>query len=467
MIHQGDYDIHYTPNSKAVFFEQKGNTTHLLPTFSKLKEGDKPKTEHTPEESKEDINYSGQVAFWGEDNLRPFNIIKKAYKNTIIPSTQDWKVKALYAQGLVYGIETTDEEGNTVFKKIFSKKIQSYTDQAPVKKYLATALNSWYWFKVIFCEIVLSRDRKTITSFTALDPCLCRFSLQKNGRSEYIYVQDWRYEYSVTDKTIKIKVLDPYRDLISQIQEGKDYKYILPIIDESLGSYYYPEAEWLSLDYSGWLDFANMIPVSKKSRLAKKLSASYIVEIAAIYWVKRYPDWDSFDERLKIQKKEEFRKTIEDFIVGAENAGGTLFLTAHIDEYLKEWNGYVKITPVEDPQAKGGELLEDSQEASSHALFALGVDSTLIATAPGKGIGDKGGSNKREAFNMYQILNYWHEQFVLTPYFLVATFNGWEKEYAPADNARLTFNFQKSTLQTLDMVTPSQRETTPNQPTNN
>lgn len=465
-MRQGDYDIYHSPKAKTLFFVEKTNT---LPTFTPLaaKESD-PKTTHTTAISGETTG--DKIAIWGDDNLRPFNIIKKAYKNTIIPSTQDWKVRALYSQGLIYGIETTDTEGNTTFKKIYSKKIQAAIDQAPCKKYLSIGLNSWYWLKIVFCEIILSRDRKTITSFTALDPCLCRFSIQnEQGKSENLYVTDWRYNYTVTDKTPKIKVLDPYEDLFTQIAEGTDYKYILPIEDPTLGSFYYPEAEWLSAENSGWLDFANMIPVSKKSRLAKKLSASYIVEIAKTYWTKRYEDWESIPDPEKIALKEQFRKTIEDFIAGAENAGSTLFLTTYVDDWLKEYNGYVKITPVEDPQAKGGELLEDSQEASSHILFALGVDSTLIATAPGKGIGDKGGSNKREAFNMYQLMNAWHEQFVLAPYYLASQFNGWEQEYAPADNERLVFKFDKATLQTLDMVTPSQRETVPNnqQPTSN
>ena len=103
-----------------------------------------------------------------------------------------------------------------------------------------------------------------------------------------------------------------------------------------------------------------------------------------------------------------------------------------------------------------GEYLIDSQEATQHKLWALGIDSNLIGPTPGRNSGEHSGSSKREAFNMYMTLCTSHIETVLEPLEFIRDYNGYDP--------RIGIRFRQPFLQTLNEVTPAKRNTT--MPTN-
>jgi hypothetical protein len=124
-------------------------------------------------------------------------------------------------------------------------------------------------------------------------------------------------------------------------------------------------------------------------------------------------------------------------MAGAENTGNSLMVTFSSNPQLqKEYPGW-KITAI-DNKIRDGIYIEDSQEASSHLLFALAVDPTLIGSAPGKGMGAGSGSDKQAAFNQYISLCQAHADIILEPLHFIRDYNGWDP--------RLTFKFKREIL---------------------
>ncbi len=81
--------------------------------------------------------------------------------------------------------------------------------------------------------------------------------------------------------------------------------------------------------------------------------------------------------------------------------------------------------------------------------MALGLDPTLIGTAPGKGMGAGSGSDKRVALNIYTSMVLAHADIVLEPFHFIRDYNEW--------NPLIEFKMRKMLINTLD----SGKQTTP------
>jgi hypothetical protein len=88
--------------------------------------------------------------------------------------------------------------------------------------------------------------------------------------------------------------------------------------------------------------------------------------------------------------------------------------------------------------------IEDSQEASSHILYALNVDGTLIGNSPGKQMGAGSGSDKRSAYNIFILANRIYQKKVVTPLNAISTYNGWKSP----TGEKIVFQFKNEMLST-------------------
>jgi hypothetical protein len=79
-----------------------------------------------------------------------------------------------------------------------------------------------------------------------------------------------------------------------------------------------------------------------------------------------------------------------------------------------------------------------------------------VGVIPGKGGSNRSGSDKREALNIAMSIMTTHAKILLQPYEFVSDFNGWNN-----DKRMIKWRFKSPILQTLDDVTPSKRETVP------
>jgi hypothetical protein len=416
-----------------------------------------PTSPDSPIVSTNSLKFSGDLAKWGVDNLFPQNTMRVLKKNTIIKSTLDWKARTLYSGGLGYGKITFDGDGNEKRIPMRVPQIEDFIRKSNIKRYLAEFFKDYVYWSITFPEFIVSNDRKSIAALSIQDAMFCRWKKQNQdtGKIEQCYINaNWELHEGITSKlTTTVPVLDPYYDPVSELKSRTDsFKYIYPISYHSNGNVYYPEPDWYTAIESGWVDVAHEIVTFKRQLLKNQLTIKYHVQIPSYYWSHKYPKWDTTPEKKRKEIIEEETKRFNDFLQGSENAGKSIITIFKYDERSqKEFPGW-RITAIDD-KIKDGAYIEDSQEASSHILYALGVDATLIGTTPGKGLGAGSGSDKRVAYNITTSTNVIHQEYALEPLYFVRDYNGWDPE--------IDFWIKNSLITTLD--TGKQTQQTNNQ----
>lgn len=404
-----------------------------------------------------DKTVTDKIAKWGVNNNEPEEILASIENVSLIHPILDWKIRALYSKGLAYGFVSSDQNENEIREPIIDEEINNWLRDTNIKQYLADSFASASYFYNIFPEIVFSKDKRRINKLVAHKAKNCRWSIANNrGFSEFLYLSStWglgaKFE---DDNTSVIPVLDLTQSIKTQIKKNKNgTNYILPVKFPSPGRDYYSRAPWLSLVNTKWLNIASDVPKAKHAILSNLLSVKYIIHVPEWWWESQYENFDSMskDEQKAIVKKEHIN--FNNFLSGVDNQGKSLII--HSKDQMKdikyaEW----KIEAVDDKLSEG-KYIEDSQEADAHIFKNLQVDPTLFGSGPGKNTQSSGsGSDKRVAWNLYDLLQTSIQEIVLSPLDYISAFNGWEERLLKANNkegkAELKFWIKSSLITTLD-----------------
>ncbi|WP_400194053.1 hypothetical protein [Hymenobacter sp. B81] len=399
-------------------------------------------------------NQTGDVAPWGDGNDFPQQVLGEISKSSIIPAVLDWKVRAIYGKGVVYGKVTGyDKGGNEIFERVKDPEIQAFFRRSNIARYAFEGLQNLVNFANGWPELILSRDRSIITSLSTADTAFCRYSVQKPGQAvpDLLHISaNWPDAKPGDGYTTSVPVLDPYFDVVESLRADKrGFKYVYPLSLPSPGQALYQLIPWNSIRKSGWLDVALAIPEFKKALFKNQLSLKYLIEADERWWYWKYPDWDTktTDERRGIISEElaAFEKTM----AGVDGAGKSVLATTFIHPQTGEKIQALKVTAIDD-KIKSGIYIEDSQEAASHIYTALQVDPTLSGISPGKGMGAGSGSDKRVAFNAFIATHYYLQQLILEPLNLVRDYNGWDPD--------IEFRFLNPEINTLDEKSETQNK---------
>lgn len=393
-----------------------------------VKTGIDKKTKIIVPDTKENAQHDGKIVMWGNDNLFPQNILKEARKNTIIGTTLDKQARIAYEAGIEYGkYDTTSgekthvEQHNTTIDKFFKR--------SKIHRYLISALRQFYWFYNVFPEIVFSNDRSEVYSILTHKTAYCRYEVPTNGVVKNCYVSAvWEEAPELTGKLVsKVPVIDIYADPMAY-KEDKGFKYIYPISYPTENEDFYSLCDWNSLRKSGWLDVAQSIPAFKKALFKNQVKIRYLIEVSTWWWNWKYKGFDGFDDKKKNKLMKEELERFEKFMKGEEKAGNSIMTTFSSSPTMqKEYPGW-KISAIDD-KIKDGIYIEDSNEASSHLMYAIGIDPTIIGSQPGSKLGAGSGSDKRVAFNIYSDLVLIHQEMVLEPLYWINEYNGWGMDY--------------------------------------
>jgi len=413
--------------SKDFFYEDKDIKARVLPTGNN-----------------ETINFIP----WGSDNLFPNNCIAMVEKNPVASTLLDFKTDIQYGSGFKLGhnvngnfVKYTDEEIEDDEELI---KVKEFFDDNNFNMQLSESLTDINWWSVSPIELILNKKRDAIAEINTKEMTFSRWSeMNSKGKIEtHIYCAKWSENFTKDDYVLT-SVLDfkkPQADLKrlmglkpdidGKISKTTESRFIYPINFSSPGRKYYPSAPWHSIIKSGWLDFANAIPVFKKALMTNNITVKYHVEINMEYFTRIFIEEGitSIDKMNERQKKE--YKDIEEFLTGAENTG-------------KPWISYFKVTPdgkVDIPDIRihiidskvGGEYNEDSQEASAIIYTGFRVHPNVISVIPSKTNSNLSGSDKlallriqqtfttrvrnewKSLINMIKKINKWPKQLVIS-----------------------------------------------------
>lgn len=396
---------------------------------------------------------TGVIAPWGDGNDFPQQVLAAISKSTIIKPVLDWKTRAVYGKGIIYGtVIGFEKNGSEIFQRVNDHVVKEFFRKSNLSRFGFEGIQGLMYFANAFPELILSNDRSQITSLQIQDTPYCRYSAQAAGEAvpQWLYISANFPDAKPGDGyTTQVPVLDPYGDVVEALRnDTRGFKYIYPLSLPSPGQALYQLAVWNVIIKSGWLDVALAIPEFKRQLFINQLSIKYIIEADLRYWEWKYPDWS--------EKKESERKGIisdeldafEKTMAGTSGAGKSVLAVTMPDPNGGPPIKVFTVTAIDD-KIKSGLYIEDSQEASSHTYTALQVDPTLSGISPGKGMGAGSGSDKRVAFNAFIATHSFYQDLLLEVCNLVRDYNGW--------NPALEFRFLNPEINTLD----KNSETTP------
>jgi len=374
------------------------------------------------------IGGSDKFVPWGDDNLQPQNRVKKAEKSTIIGPAIDKLVRFAYAAGIQAGkIDIVNNE--EVFVPVRDQNFLDFKRKSNLNRYCLESFSDLFWFGNSFPNLIITKDRsKTIQLFVE-QACYCRWGKpnEKTGLVETCYISaNWDKGNVDLETTVKATVVDPYFDPVTQIKEGTDYRYIIPVDFPAPNYHHYQMPSWNGAITSGWLDFTYQIPEFKKAMMANQISLKYHVEVEDKYWPIAFDNWSKMSELEKEAAKSEWLVAFTDNLSDTKNANKSLLTEFTITRDGKE-QSVIKITPIDD-KIKSGVYVEDSQEASAHVINSLGLDPTLFPFSSGKGMSAGSGSDKNSAYNLLMVSLKPYHDLVLEPLYVIRDYNGWDPE---------------------------------------
>jgi hypothetical protein len=440
--------------AKEIISSESGST-HLIPEKNMMVMAlEQPKKAPSDPVEKQN-NTPNNIAMWGDSNDYPREIYDQAKLNSIIPSTIEWKARTIRSGGIIYGVMERDEKGKKQFIPITHPEIEEFLEFNDMDSYLEESLSDLFWFGHMFPELNLRADRKKIVSLVHQEAMFVRFKKQnpKNGKIASVILNANWPEYK-KETSREIPIVDRYWNPAGEIREGNAFKYIFPLSYSSPGRVYYQEPSWHSLIHGKWLDVANKIPEFKSYLMNNQMSIKYMVHIPMEWWEWKYPGFNTQGKFTATKRKEIMKKELEFFnkaLTGVEKVGKALMMVFKTDSQGKAYTKW-DIQILKDKK-ESGEYIEESQEASSHILYALAVDGTLIGNTPGKQMGAGSGSDKRIAWNIFIMNNKPFQDKVLAPLDLITTFNGWTH-----NNQKIMWRFNNYLIATLDQGKETQSE---------
>lgn len=401
---------------------------------------------------------------WGSNNLLPLEMVADI-KSCLLYSIIEGRSRLATCQGMVPVITKIDT-------KTGQRIIDRYVDDSEINEWMEqnnTFLNTFGWIKdyVAFLRcmsrIMLNKKKNKIALIKRDDVVKTRFAKMDNkGKVNDIwYSAEWSKVKNEQSKYVfskpHLNPANPYFDLQRRIKGGsKDVEFAMSATHPGFDEEYYPVPLWMAA--IKWIKIAQAIPEMKAAMYENSIRAKMVVIIYELFWEKSYgASWTTLDEK----KKEEYRKKIYDdiekFLVGAKNAGKSIFTTGYRDRDGKTYSE-IEFKPVED-MSKVGEYLPDSAAANSEISFSMLWNNAMTGgnQKDGPYQSDKGGSNVREASTLIVTTTEVERVVVKNKMNVVKHFNGWVKRLPGLD-----FIIPATILTTLDTGAGSKNVVTGN-----
>lgn len=374
-----------------------------------------------------------KIVPWGDNNDMPQQVIAKANKCEVVSANLQFNIMAAYGQS----IKPFRKIGNgkdATYEEIVEGEIYDFFLDNDIDLFALESFTDLHTFFNIFPEIILSKDYSKIVSLRAKEAAFSRWqSMDKaSGRIlKHFYCGKWDNSPKEEDIT-ETDVLDrynPYLDLVNRTQKrtGAVYRYIVPVTFPTPGRTYYQWPYWWSIFLSGWYDYLMMVPTFKKAVMKNQLGVRYIIYVSPKYWdqVFENENIDINDPVAVKARKDKEQTDFQTFLTSEANAGKGIMA---LKELMPSAAGAIEHKLIEIVEIKnsmkGGEYIEDSQEAASIISYAMQVHQPLIGNPP-KDSGSMSGSDARERFMMKVALMAVFRDRILKVLHLIRRFNNW------------------------------------------
>ncbi len=411
--------------------------------------------------SGKETKYLGIVP-WGEDNDLPQKVMEACKATPQATSALLFNITVGYGDGIAYGKYEYDKGKKKFVEHFDNKQINEFFDNNDIQLYLLEQMTDLKWFYNICPEISLSREKK-IVELHSKEMAFSRWEKmnpdtgmiehhfysgkwQKNPKNEEIDVTPVLNPYNtVRDLQIRMGVI-PDTKTTKKVDKPKHFRFIVPVSFPTPGRSYYQRAYWMSIIDSGWMDYARKIPEFKNALMDNQMTIKYHVELSSDYFQEIFKtEGITEDDAKKARMKKEY-SDLDKFLSSTKNTGKSVVSFVRYSPDGKELRR-MKITSIPN-DFKGGEYIDDSEEASNIIGYGFGVHQGLIGSTPGKNK-TISGSEARELFIIKQALMKPFRDRILRPLYVIKQFNGWPQD--------IHFAIPDMVLTTLDRGTGSEK----------
>lgn len=414
-------------------------------------------------------NHTKEIKFypWGKNNDLPQELIINSGKNTTLASNLDFNAHMGYGDGIQVVRKERNENNEIKAVPLLyddEPEIFDFLENNNINLLLQELVHDNTLLHNGFVELIMNKRGTKCVQMRHKEATQSRISVmdEKTGKSEWHgYSAQWHktpledlmvtplldydnplHDYKV--RTGKAPGTDGKRTYT-----GKAPRYMLHIAMPSPGKFYYQKAYWWAIFESHWFDLSCAIPEFKKNLMKNQMVLKSHIKINKTFFPDLFKEEKITDLKLQKERKKEFYNTLEDFLASKENAGKNIVTEFEYDRVNKgiEVQDLV-ITPIEN-FIKGGEYIEDSEEASNAICYAMGVHPSLQGASPGKGK-TINGTEARELFIIKQSMMKPFRDMILQPLHLVKAINDWPKN--------IDFIIPNIMLTTLDKNTGAEKQ---------
>ena len=374
---------------------------------------------------------------FGEDNMLPYEIIRRIGESSVMAQNKLFNVLTCYGMGLQY---------NDVETKLPSKdkEVNLFRMHNSMSRFFLEQITDMKYFFFCVSAIILNKKGDKIVGIRHKEACYCRFTQSKNGRSEYVLYANWRN--SVNPDNVEVlpllDELDPLGDLQKRMgldgQNGKvkSRQSTEPACKERVfaivtrfptpGCQYYPVPYYSAIFRDKWYDISRLIAIGKMAKLKNHAAIPYLVEIHNDYWRGIFKEEHITDPEKQKQRKLAEKEKIRSFISGIENSGKLWIAGYYTTPDGKEVK-MVRITRI-DTSKDGGDYSDDIAESNNMQCYADNIHPNLVGATPGKSQTNNSGSDKRELFTLKQSIEKAFHDLMGTVHWVVIYFNHWEEK---------------------------------------
>ena len=428
----------YLPGAKAaVFFDSVGFLD------------DKRQQPVKVSEPKKKPKGAGEVEFmpWGDNNKFPVELMDKIHANVVVSSNVEFNAGIMYGDGIMVA-QKVKINGKVIYEECLPSEqpeVFEWLQNNNYTRVIQENANDLTVFSKAFVELILGRDEKPNIALVRSKETVCSRVSKQDDKTGKILYHGYSGKWGETspDDCIITEMLDeqaPFFDLKIKLglihnpdtgekkKQSEEKHFILPLSLPVPGRFYYNKSFWWSIFKSGWYDFACSIPAFKKALIKNQMVLKYHIQISEAFWDKLFLSEGiaKDDDKKKKARRKKFLQDMNDFLSGEENAGMSFVSHFNYDKVKGFEIHDIIIKPVES-FLKGGEYLEDSEEASNVICYAMSVHPSLRGASPGKNK-NINGTEARELFIIKQAMTKPLRDLLVMPLYIAKELNGWEKD---------------------------------------
>jgi hypothetical protein len=410
---------------------------------------------------------------WGSTDDLPNQVLSKVGANPATSTGMEFNIQIAFGDGIV-PVKREINPNNKEVKWVpyfDNREINQFFEDNDINAFMLEQMTDLKHFYNVFPEVILSRDKspsaRKIVELNHKEAVFSRLQeMNAKGVIEnHLYNANFGTGKEIDPKETELTpLLDPKRPIIDLKRrlgllpglDGKtkvedNYRYVMLNPFPTPGRFYYQMPYWYSIFSSGWYDYANSIPAFKNALMSNQMTIKYVVYIEQQYWIELFAAEGITDKKSQEERRKLEYEHIQEFLSGEKNSGKAIIAKFSYQGNLER--KYIKIEPIENA-FKGGDFIEDSEEASNILLFALGVHSSLIGSFPSKN-GAISGTEARELFTIKQALMKPIRDRLLRPLYLVKAINKWPEEihFAIPNMQLTTLDEHKDAKQVINQST--------------